>query len=211
MRGSVRIAAALIAVIATGCGWLQSGYDAGKSNANPFENHVTAANVATLEDHTLPEPDSGHGIRSFITAQGWLFLVNGVNVYAYTVASCPTANGSPCPIAWQAAASHGTALASDGTRLFVSTGTGIDVRALDGALLGHLGFGGARITIAGGSVWTTQDVATASGTQPPIRYWLSHDLYRFPTGCDPHACTPAVTRNWDPGYMIISAGDEMNF
>src|SRR4051794_33241265 len=168
MRGSVRIAAALIAVIATGCGWLQSGYDAGKSNANPFENHVTLANVATLEDRSLPAPDTSHGFRTFITAQGWIFVIDGVNVYAYTVASCPTANGSPCPIAWQAAASHATALASDGTRLFVSTGTGIDVRALDGALLGHLGFGGARITIAGGCVLGTAGGAPPSRAPAPL-------------------------------------------
>lgn len=201
-----RFASAIVIGLAlslTGCGWLQSGYDAGHSNGNEWENHITGANVAQLVDHAIPSPDPAHSIDSYITVNNHLLISSGANVYAYSTTTCPTADGSPCTPLWQAPG--GPTMAADGQRVFIEH-SGTDVRNLGGELLWHTSIDGSHLTISGGFVYAT--VGQVQVCNPPICghvvYRISHDLWRFRADCEPAQCPAEPLGVWDPSRILTS-------
>jgi len=212
MRFSVRHGVIVLALgaLLTGCGWLQSGYDAGRSNGNEFENTITAANVAQLVDHSLPAPDPTDPIGAYITANGRLFMANGANVYAFSASSCPRSDDGPCQIMWKRPMFSGGGIASDGQTLFVATTAGLDALTLDGQVkwqwtgrtFGTLppAFGGvASGTVALGGGFVHVDTVAHQDGSPGTPGRDNRTTLRLPVG----GCgSPTCVAGYDP--IIVS-------
>ena len=123
--------AALTVVLLTGCGWLQSGFDAGRSHSNDGETRINAANVAAIVDHTFPT--SGTASQILVVGARLLVMTN-TTVFAYDATSCPNSTNTACPVVWQFARRDGE-VASDGTRIFIPTPAGVAAVDLDGHTL----------------------------------------------------------------------------
>ena len=177
------LSAAVTVVLLTGCGWLQAGFDAGRSQSNDGETRITAANVATIVDHTAP--NSGP-VTQILVVGTRLLVITPATVFAYDATTCPNVADTACPVLWQFARRDGE-VASDGTRVFVPTPAGVAAVDLDGHVLWtsslpirfQVGF--TRLVVADGFLYVGYTVAL--GQQ------LLSQVARMPTtGCGQPTC-----------------------
>jgi hypothetical protein len=109
----------LLVAVATACGgWMQSGFDAGRSRANNAERQLSIANVGTLVHHTMPmlaQIMIGNDVIGTDPASGDITLVDA--------SSCPEPGDGACPKRWSRATKASGNFSSDGVTVFSSGGS----------------------------------------------------------------------------------------
>jgi hypothetical protein len=192
-RVSGGVAVAVLALVLSGCGWVQSGATAGQTNSNDLETTLSPANVGSLVDHLAP------GLTGRPLVVGELLLVTtetGLSVFK--AADCPKANNSACTPLWSRAGVTGAA--SDGTSIFVfAPGHGLTALDLHGAVLwdmppgpdteSHTSFDPlSRVVISAGYVMYGQIRSLIpSGVRVETLFVAAA------TGCGQPHCTPIQT------------------
>lgn len=84
---SLAIVGAVATILLSACGWTQQDFDGGHSRANELETALTAANVGSLERHTVTVPNAK--IVEAFTLANWLVLATTVGTVAYDRHTCP--------------------------------------------------------------------------------------------------------------------------
>jgi len=119
-RAGIAIA---VTIVASGCGWMQLGFDAGRSAANSAESTITAANVARLVHRAIPD-----GIVTITLGDRLVGISATGTLQAFDATTCPTPASAACTPAWTSATPGGVA-ASDGSTIF-SVGNANDTNTL---------------------------------------------------------------------------------
>ena len=186
-----------ILIIALGaCGWTQPGFDSGHSQSNPSETRLTAANVNSLESHTVTVANAS--VDSFFVVGPWLIVNAGGNAVAYDRTACPRADNGACTPIWTRTnrtfkSSNGTSVMffSTGINTFEATdmmGTTLWDATTSGATGPSTGnFSAKAFTISGTNLLVAIDQYLGHGSSAAVMNVFST------TGCGAPTCIPART------------------
>ncbi len=193
----MRIRSLLLATFLVGlaaCGWTQPGFDAGHSEANGIESHLTSSNVGALEQHTVDIP----GISNFFVVRGWLIVNSSSGSTAYDRSKCPRADNGPCTSVWTRA----------GQKFMSSDGTNVMFFATGAATFDAVDFSGATLwsgvpagPLPTGFNYFAENAFTISGTKVlvPVDQYSGHgstasEMNVFSLGgCGAASCVPDRT------------------
>ena len=114
-----------LALAVAGCGWLQPGFDSGRSAANGAEHTITPANVAQLEQRTIPvgtsDPDGRSG--AIVIGDRLITSYRLTAMQAFDRRTCPSPASAACTPVWTAPDTPSFYAASDGTTIFTAQKT----------------------------------------------------------------------------------------
>ena len=207
------VTAALLAVVATSCGWAQTDFDSGRTRTNPFENHITAAIVGSLQLHAVPLPppssgDSPPTLRAVVGNQ--IITQQGANVVAYDATTCPCTDSGVCTPLWTRTSTR--FWGSDGSRFVftvapLTTGT-LTVEVTDTAC-NHLWNGNVTPLPSVGSnidaiAFRNKIIASVLGGYGPMQ---SRSACSHPQGAARRRairCTPSRTARWSANRWVAS-------
>lgn len=116
MRRSPVIAVALLWLTA-GCGWLQTGFDSGRTRDNPLETAIGIGNVSSLVRHDVPLGTQADAPAQIVMGTRVLGAYGGV-LAALDSTTCPAPGDAACPVTWSQPNAGAAHLATDGATIF---------------------------------------------------------------------------------------------